>query len=259
MELLGHVSAAMSLRYDKLFNSTARADYERALAQAKAHIGQPLGQTAPPPIAQITDTSDWKQASLIKARLACCYCLRNAAQGACPYDNVCEHCPNFRTDIALLPALSAQRQDTELLANDAEQRGWNDEAARHRRLIARLDKLIDHAQANMSEDPARQLKAVRSACTGLLRAGERVTFPKVAQRAGISRATLYRQRQLRELIEQHRHPTGETLTLTTRRPSRPAPANAPSARRQGPPPRRTTPRARPGLMSSGSPSLRSAG
>jgi hypothetical protein len=66
----------------------------------------------------------------------------------------------------------------------------------------------------VSEDPARQLKAVRKACAELQRAGERVTFPKVAERAGISRATLYRQRPLRELIDQHRHPTGETLTLT---------------------------------------------
>ncbi len=67
----------------------------------------------------------------------------------------------------------------------------------------------------MSDDPARQLKAVRSACAELVRAGERVTFPKVAQRTGISRATLYRQRRLRELIDQHRHPLpGETLTLT---------------------------------------------
>lgn len=66
----------------------------------------------------------------------------------------------------------------------------------------------------MSENPARQLKAVRAACTELVRAGERVTFPKIAERTGISRATLYRQRQLRELIDQHRHPTGETLTLT---------------------------------------------
>ena len=66
----------------------------------------------------------------------------------------------------------------------------------------------------MSEDPASQLKAVCKACAELQRAGERVTFPKVAERTGISRATLYRQRQLRELIDQHRHPTGETLTLT---------------------------------------------
>ena len=66
----------------------------------------------------------------------------------------------------------------------------------------------------MSDDPARQLKAVRTACAELVRAGERVTFPKVSERTGISRATLYRQRQLRELIDQHRHPPGQTLTLT---------------------------------------------
>jgi hypothetical protein len=66
----------------------------------------------------------------------------------------------------------------------------------------------------VSDDPARQLKAVRSACAELVRAGARVTFPKVAQRTGISRATLYRQRRLRELIDQHRHAPGETLTLT---------------------------------------------
>jgi ubiquinone biosynthesis protein UbiJ len=66
----------------------------------------------------------------------------------------------------------------------------------------------------MSDDPPRQLQAVRSACAELLKAGQRVTFPKVAARTGISRATLYRQRQLRELIDQHRHPAGETLTLT---------------------------------------------
>ena len=66
----------------------------------------------------------------------------------------------------------------------------------------------------MSEDPTRQLKAVRKACVELMRAGERVTFPKVAERARISRATLYRQRPLRELIDQHRHPAGDALTLT---------------------------------------------
>jgi hypothetical protein len=73
--------------------------------------------------------------------------VRTAAQGVCPYTNVCEHCPNFRTDAAFLPVLATQRQDAELLANDAEQRGWGEEAERHRRLIARLEKLIDQAQA----------------------------------------------------------------------------------------------------------------
>ena len=41
-----------------------------------------------------------------------------------PYANICEHCPNFRTDTGYLPVLAAQRADTETLARDAEARGW---------------------------------------------------------------------------------------------------------------------------------------
>ena len=39
MALLGHVSAEMSLRYGRLFDTTVRAEYERALDLAKARIG----------------------------------------------------------------------------------------------------------------------------------------------------------------------------------------------------------------------------
>ncbi|WP_291827722.1 hypothetical protein [Candidatus Neomicrothrix sp.] len=41
--------------------------------------------------------------------------------------------------------LSAQRIDTAALAEDAEQRGWIDEADRHLKLLARLDTLIEQA------------------------------------------------------------------------------------------------------------------
>jgi len=66
-------------------------------------------------------------------------------QGACPYANVCEHCPSFRTDSTHLPVLAAQRMDAQALAADAEARGWIDEADRHRRLIARLDAVLAQA------------------------------------------------------------------------------------------------------------------
>jgi hypothetical protein len=38
--------------------------------------------------------------------------------------------------------LAAQRIDAQELAADAAERGWIDEADRHRKLIARLDTLI---------------------------------------------------------------------------------------------------------------------
>jgi len=153
MALLGHVSAEMSLRYAHLFDTTVRAEYERALTLAKTRIGPmptPTGRTTIP----VTTTAaggcgggcsnddDWRDASVIKSRLAGGHCLRAPAQGACPYANICEHCPNFVTDTASIAVLSAQRIDTAALANDAEQRGWIDEADRHRKLLDRLDTLI---------------------------------------------------------------------------------------------------------------------
>jgi len=134
----------MSLRYGRLFDATVRTEYERALDLAKSHIGPlPAGRAALP-LLDITG-GDWKDAPSFKSRLAGGFCLRAPAQGACPYANICEHCPSFRTDSTHLPVLAAQHQDAQALAADAEARGWIEEADRHHRLIARLDAVMAQA------------------------------------------------------------------------------------------------------------------
>jgi len=148
MALLGHVSAEMSLRYGRLFDATVRDEYQRALTLAKAQLGPVLpADRTQLPVAAIT-SGNWRDAPLLKSRLAGGYCLRAAAQGPCAYANICEHCPNFRNDASFLPILQLQRADTEALAADAAARGWSDEAARHRRLLERLDTLISQADAS---------------------------------------------------------------------------------------------------------------
>ncbi|MFI6369085.1 tyrosine-type recombinase/integrase [Nocardia sp. NPDC050630] len=149
MALLGHVSAQMSLRYGNLFDATARTEYERALTLAKDHLAAlpttPAGTKALP-LADITGGADWTDTPALKSRLAGGYCLRAPAQGAFPYANICEHCPNFRTDLTYLPILAAQRADARKLADDAQRRGWITEADRHHKLIARLDNAIADIQ-----------------------------------------------------------------------------------------------------------------
>lgn len=140
MAMLGHVSAEMSLRYGRLFDATVRADYEKALTLAKEHLGPVLPEATP-----VTLDTDWRHAPLIKARLAGGYCVRALAQGTCAYTNICEHCPNYRTDATFLPTLLTQRADARSLMDDAQARGWGEEADRHRRLLDRLDRLISGA------------------------------------------------------------------------------------------------------------------
>jgi hypothetical protein len=150
-----HVSANMSLRYGRLFDVTVREEYERALTQTKAQlVAAPTTSAASPPVAgrplplvAITGGADWKDTAAIKSRLAGGFCLRAPAQGSCSYANICEHCPNFRTDTGYLAVLGAQHADALTLAADAETRGWGAEAQRHRRLADRLDELISQTQA----------------------------------------------------------------------------------------------------------------
>jgi len=142
MALLGHVSAEMSLRYGRLFDATVRADYEKALTLAKSRLGPVLGERTSLPLRGVTGGADWREAPHLKTRLAAGYCVRTAAQGACSYANICEHCPSLRTDATFLPILAAQRTDAATLAADAQARGWEQEATRHQALVARIDQLM---------------------------------------------------------------------------------------------------------------------
>jgi hypothetical protein len=143
MAILGHVSAEMSLRYGHLFDTTIRAEYERALDLAKQSIGT-LPTTANPPPGAAQD-DDWRTTATVKTALAGGYCLRAPAQGPCSYANICEHCPSFHTTTSYLPVLTAQRDDAAALMHDATTRGWDAETERHLRLIHRLNALIDDA------------------------------------------------------------------------------------------------------------------
>lgn len=63
----------------------------------------------------------------------------------------------------------------------------------------------------MSDTPTDR---VRTACEQLLAEGRDVTFTAVAARTGISRATCYRDRELRTTIDSYRSRHGELLTIT---------------------------------------------
>jgi hypothetical protein len=75
-----------------------------------------------------------------------------------------------------------------------------------------------HPDTNPTADPATDPSAdaarVRAACEALASARADITVPAVAAEAGISRATCYRRRDLRAIIDAHRSRQGELLTLT---------------------------------------------
>lgn len=58
------------------------------------------------------------------------------------------------------------------------------------------------------------LSAVEAACTELAANDQTITFTAIAHHTGISRTTLYRNPDLRAIIDEHRHHTNDPRTLT---------------------------------------------
>jgi hypothetical protein len=58
------------------------------------------------------------------------------------------------------------------------------------------------------------LVRVERVCAQLLQAGQQITFVNVAELAGVGRATLYRDPQMRAVIDEHRTRQAEARTLT---------------------------------------------
>ena len=62
--------------------------------------------------------------------------------------------------------------------------------------------------------PQQRRQQVEDACAAIILAGRQVTFDDVAARTGLGRATLYRNGDLRQIIEEHRARGKEAHTLT---------------------------------------------
>src|SRR5450759_3224733 len=145
MALLGHVSAAMSLA----LRPTVRCHHPDRIRTCPRPGQEPHRSAARRPTRPAAGRRHRRRRPESRTRTqdrpGCGFCLRPPVQGACPYANICEHCPSFRTDSTHLPVLAAQRLDAQALAADAEARGWIEEADRHRRLIDRLDAVLAQA------------------------------------------------------------------------------------------------------------------
>jgi len=141
MALMGHVTPEMTLRYAKLASPTIRDAYHNAIGKIRTGPLTPIVATgdAPP----VPDRVHWLHSEMLKTRLAHGFCTRAPAAGACPYANICEQCDNFVPDPAADTVITAQLADIHTLHADAETRGWHDEAARHARVAADLDRHLD--------------------------------------------------------------------------------------------------------------------
>jgi integrase len=147
MTLLGHRTPEMTIRYARLASPTLKAAYDEAAGKIARRI--PL---APPGRPAIPDRVEWLASEMLKTRVAHGFCSRELAAEACAYANICETCPNFVTTPEFAGALEAQLADVRVLRQDADERGWTSEAARHQHVV---DSIERHLRRLRPKGPAR--------------------------------------------------------------------------------------------------------
>lgn len=145
MTLLGHRSPEMTIRYARLASPTLKAAYDEAAGKIARRI--PL---APPGRPAIPDGVEWLASEMLKTRVAHGFCSRELAAEACAYANICETCPNFVPAPQFAGTLKEQLADIRLLRQDAAERGWTSEVARHQRVIESIER---HLHRLSSEVP----------------------------------------------------------------------------------------------------------
>jgi len=142
MQLLGHSSPEMTMRYARLSSPTLRAAYDQAIGKLRRRI----------PVAPVINGHavpndvEWIRSEMLKTRVAHGHCSRDLAAEACAYANICETCSNFTPTVEFTPAITAQLDDIRTLRDDATQRGWTSETARHERVISSLERHLQRLQ-----------------------------------------------------------------------------------------------------------------
>jgi len=147
MALLGHVSTEMTLRYASLAAPTIRTAYEEAMNKARTRLTLTIAPVGKP---LVPNRIQWLHAEMLKTRVAHGYCSRQQAADPCAYANICEQCDNFVTTPEFVPALEDQLTDVTALRDDAAERGWDTEVARHTRVI---DSIERHLQRHAHQAP----------------------------------------------------------------------------------------------------------
>lgn len=135
-----HVTPEMTLRYAKLSSPTIRDAYNTAMTKVNGRrllFVIPAGATT-----AIPAKVDWLHSEMLKTRVAHGFCSRDPVAGACGYANICEQCDNYVPDPDRKDVLVGQLADVTILHNDARQRGWTDEVARHNRVADALTRHI---------------------------------------------------------------------------------------------------------------------
>ena len=202
----------MTSGYANVHDTTVREAFDRYQSGQRVDIsGDWLGYDPDAPTAD----AEWVKHNLDRvASLPNGYCGRPAQQ-ECPHPNACLTCPDFQTTVEFLEVHRRQAATNRRLIAQADAKGqsdWPRTSARSRPTWSALSLRSKRstmtarqmATDNLARANARRhesaIAAAHVAIEEFCREGREINFGAVSRAAGVSRAWLYRQADLRDSI-----------------------------------------------------------
>ena len=139
MNVLGHTSPQMSMRYAQISDREVLKDYQAVLGPG-ATIAGPFAETLKAGSLLPSDIN-WLKSNFFKTELELGHCLRLPQEGPCECD-LYLNCAKFVTTPEYAPRLRRRRKQELALVQDAIYHGWEKEVERHRCAITRVERLL---------------------------------------------------------------------------------------------------------------------
>ena len=176
MALLRHVIRQMALRYATLASPTLQVSSCDAMSEARRRLPLVTAGRATPP-----SKVEWLHAEFVKACVAPRPLLTPLCRGSVSLRNIGEQCDDFVPALENTAGLAGQFADIRGLHAHVKRRGWDNEAARHPRVISKLE---DHLATLQPHRPTATAALDRPGPTG--EAGTEAAAPgRTAERTGV--------------------------------------------------------------------------
>ena len=143
MKMLGHQSPDMTLVYSTIFDETVKDEYQKTVDTNKEVIAGGLYAKSLKNNELKKEEVDWIKANFHKTYLMIGHCFHHTREAMCDFADACFFCSKYVTTEEHIPILKNKHEVERKLIQDAEERNWEKEIIRHKRVADRVKEILN--------------------------------------------------------------------------------------------------------------------
>lgn len=140
MKMLGHQSPDMTIVYSTIFDETVKEEYQKTIDNSEISGGLYAKSLKNNELNK--EEVDWIKANFHKTYLITGHCFHHTREPMCDFADACFFCSKYVTTKEHIPILQEKYRIENELITDAENRNWEKEIIRHKRVAERVKEIL---------------------------------------------------------------------------------------------------------------------